>query len=181
MTVDIPEYQIEKDDLVLSEKIEAGNVTVFFLRLNKDFLMSSKYLKRVHLDKTGDQFQMKICDRCYKLLDVEEFENNRIKKGGKITKRPSCRKCRKEKNGVNMSTKDKNFWYKKRDSLNGKLYKCPICEKTTIAGITNHVIDHNHRNGKVRGIICESCNTGLGRFDDNIEMLRKAIKWLQTH
>ena len=34
--------------------------------------------------------------------------------------------------------------------------------------------------GKVRGFLCESCNTGIGRFDDDIEILKKAIHWLQS-
>lgn len=40
-------------------------------------------------------------------------------------------------------------------------------------------VDHNHQTGKVRGLICNNCNTGLGRFKDNIELLREAIKYLE--
>ncbi len=59
-----------------------------------------------------------------------------------------------------------------------ELFKCPICTKVTIAGISKIVLDHNHKTGEVRGYLCESCNTGIGRFDDDPELIQKAIVWL---
>ncbi len=40
-------------------------------------------------------------------------------------------------------------------------------------------IDHCHVNGKVRGILCWPCNTALGKFSDNTEILKSAIRYLQ--
>jgi len=40
-------------------------------------------------------------------------------------------------------------------------------------------VDHNHVTGNVRGLLCNKCNKGLGLFEDNIEHLRNAIKWLE--
>jgi hypothetical protein len=39
-------------------------------------------------------------------------------------------------------------------------------------------IDHCHSNGRVRGLLCMPCNTGLGFFRDNPENLAKAIAYL---
>tara|TARA_B100001778_G_C18340888_1_gene517445 strand:- start:43 stop:579 length:537 start_codon:yes stop_codon:yes gene_type:complete len=39
-------------------------------------------------------------------------------------------------------------------------------------------VDHNHKTKKVRGLLCSQCNTGLGQFEDNPELLRKAIEYL---
>lgn len=39
-------------------------------------------------------------------------------------------------------------------------------------------IDHNHKTGKVRGVLCHSCNTGLGYFYDNPAFLKSAIDYL---
>lgn len=39
-------------------------------------------------------------------------------------------------------------------------------------------IDHCHTTGKIRGLLCRNCNVGLGHFKDSIELLNKAIKYL---
>jgi hypothetical protein len=41
-------------------------------------------------------------------------------------------------------------------------------------------VDHNHRTGKVRGILCSRCNTSLGFVDDNIVLLENMISYLKT-
>jgi hypothetical protein len=39
-------------------------------------------------------------------------------------------------------------------------------------------VDHSHITGKVRGILCPSCNLTIGLFEDNIEIIKNAIKYL---
>lgn len=57
--------------------------------------------------------------------------------------------------------------------------KCAICsEPIQKQGKGTH-IDHNHDTGKVRGLLCPRCNTGLGQFRDDISILQKAIRYLQ--
>jgi len=55
--------------------------------------------------------------------------------------------------------------------------KCAIC-KTTDPGIKGWDTDHKHGTKIVRGILCTSCNNGLGRFKDNIEYLQTAVEYL---
>ena len=59
--------------------------------------------------------------------------------------------------------------------------KCAIClvdfdekERTT----RPHV-DHCHLTGKVRGLLCLACNSGLGQFGDDLVMLTRALNYLQ--
>lgn len=62
------------------------------------------------------------------------------------------------------------------------LFECPICKKLSIPGVTaNIVIDHDHRTGWAREWICDSCNTGIGRFQDDPEMLEKISKYIKSH
>ena len=50
---------------------------------------------------------------------------------------------------------------------------CAICHKPAV------VVDHDHKTGSVRGLLCSRCNAGLGFFDDNIETLKIAMRYLE--
>lgn len=52
---------------------------------------------------------------------------------------------------------------------------CIICHKKV-----KLVLDHNHKTGKVRGLLCNKCNLGLGNFQDSIKLLENAKKYLTT-
>lgn len=63
-------------------------------------------------------------------------------------------------------------------------YSCLICgiseSKGSRWGVL--VVDHCHQTGKIRGLLCSHCNTGLGSFRDNPKFLDQAIKYLnQNH
>jgi len=42
-------------------------------------------------------------------------------------------------------------------------------------------VDHNHRSGTVRALLCDHCNTGLGLFGDSISRLQDAVQYLLDH
>lgn len=64
------------------------------------------------------------------------------------------------------------------DAQNGT---CAICKAPTPGHPrqTNFSVDHNHTTNQIRGLLCHSCNTGIGAFKDSIEILRAAIAYLQ--
>jgi hypothetical protein len=63
--------------------------------------------------------------------------------------------------------------------LESQFNRCKIC-KTDSPGLKGWATDHCHTTGKVRGILCNFCNTGLGLFKDNILILQEAIKYLEV-
>jgi len=68
-------------------------------------------------------------------------------------------------------------WLKMWEDQNGR---CKICgENFTKPGDAN--VDHNHKTGKIRGLICRKCNLGLGNFNDDPELLIKASKYLKKY
>lgn len=54
--------------------------------------------------------------------------------------------------------------------------KCLICKESS----KRLVVDHCHTTGKVRGLLCDHCNTGLGSFRDSPELLLAAAKYLKS-
>lgn len=127
--------------------------------------------------KTGDAYEHKVCNVCNRLLPTTLFQKNQNGKGDRTVRRPSCNDCRKFIDGKDMTSIDKKEWNKVKPYMD--FYECPICHKITIPGLTSKVVlDHNHKTGKPRAWICDSCNTGLGRFKDDIKLLKTAIEYL---
>ena len=54
---------------------------------------------------------------------------------------------------------------------------CEICDRILGSG-RDRAIDHCHDTGKIRGVLCNECNRGLGLLKDNKEILSNAIKYL---
>lgn len=54
---------------------------------------------------------------------------------------------------------------------------CAICKKV---GRGRLHVDHDHHTGKVRGLLCRSCNFGLGNFKDDCGLLRAAVGYLSV-
>lgn len=174
----INNLEIKKNSIGVLKDKNNNKIKIYFINYNITCDIDKNSLSEIKIDKTGDQFQNKICDRCFRYLPSTFFSNNRIKKNA-ITKRPSCKDCRKIKDGVSISNSDRSLWISKKPK-DFTLFECPICKKTTISGISKIVLDHNHHNGKVRGYLCESCNTGIGRFDDDPQIVQNAINWLKN-
>lgn len=148
---------------------------------------------------------MKVCPKCKKELS---FDNYNFDKNGKIN--TVCKYCKNEnyknwyqknkqkvkerKAKYHEKTKEYRRWYtiKLRYGITKEEYetifknqghKCGIC-KNTKSGHKNTdemVVDHCHKTKKVRGLLCNRCNTLLGSVNEDISILRETIKYIKRH
>jgi hypothetical protein len=138
------------------------------------------------------------CRVCTKVKPVTEFVVDIYLKGGRTR---DCKECRAQRfRGPNKAWKDKNpqaverykeanrgttgwkYRIKYNYGITPEEYhaqfefqegKCAICGKEI------EVIDHDHTTNDLRGLLCQRCNRGLGHFDDRIDLLRSALKYLE--
>ena len=111
---------------------------------------------------------MKKCNRCSVEKTIADFPKTpHLKRGYSAI----CKICKVE------SSQLRKFGITTKDALS-VTNVCQLCNKN-LTGI-RVCIDHDHVSGELRGILCSSCNTGLGHLGDSIEGLEKAIAYLRN-
>lgn len=138
----------------------------------------------------------KICSTCKIDKEVRFFEKDKRYKSGYRSQCRSCRYTIQETNRYlkriyrqyGLTPEEYNEFF---DSQNGLCAIChrPYDEKKRPAHLRDFQpkanrklsVDHCHETGKVRGLLCQRCNTGLGFFSDNLELMRSAVQYLENH
>lgn len=130
--------------------------------------------------KCGSSRRMKLKSGYTKCLDCHNTRNREYNRTHKrdypYNKTQAFKKYRRKwalatRYGITLERYD--------EMLLGQEGKCAICgtpttEKKPLA------VDHDHVNGKVRGLLCWSCNPGLANFKDKPEFLECAAKYLRA-
>lgn len=57
--------------------------------------------------------------------------------------------------------------------------RCAICATDQPGGNGRFHVDHCHSTGKIRGLLCTTCNTGLGHFGDDVALMARAIAYIE--
>ena len=154
---------------------------VFLIGQECSFVLPNAEVKKFNPLRTGKGYGGKICNKCHVLLNHSRFDVNQTDSRGGKTSRPSCRKCRLDIDKRVLTAKQMRELNKSRPRK-GTLWRCPICRKRSIVGVTAKVVlDHDKAEGRTRAFICDSCNTGLGRFKNGENILHNAIHYLSQH
>ena len=134
---------------------------------------------------------MKICKVC----GLEKSEKDFY-----ASSRVTCRKCtQKRARDWRKANPDKRAAQKRRAAMKFRLGRggeksynnmyisqngvCAICgekerEKTN-KGMTKHLaVDHDHKTGKTRGLLCKKCNIGISMLGDDLDVLASATSYL---
>jgi hypothetical protein len=146
---------------------------------------------------------MKDCNKCLCSKPESYFHRDASKKDGLRTICIECNKVGKKnwnRENPERKTKRNKEWIKK----NPERYKanqlrikfgitleqynelftaqnggCAICRANGPELKRQLSVDHCHATGKIRGLLCDTCNVGLGYFKDNQNLLAKAIAYLE--
>lgn len=147
----------------------------------------------------------KTCPRCKVKKALSEFHRSQTNYHG-IT--VYCKQCSYEKHAayINKSPKHKaraaeraREWREKnpeRERDNGRKsrygmakgayaemlaaqeHKCAICRSPDPGGRGSFHVDHCHSTGRIRGLLCHGCNVSIGHFQNDPNILRAAIDYL---
>jgi hypothetical protein len=137
------------------------------------------------LQKTGSG-RSTCSDNCKKLLGhnpkwVAKHLAGEEQDAGKLERIKRWRHENQLKKTFGLSVEQFNAMLTKQNGV------CAICEKPERAKSNARVeirrlaVDHCHTTGKVRALLCSACNTALGGFKDDPELLRKAAAYIESH
>lgn len=131
---------------------------------------------------------LKTCKVCGIEKDISSFYSGR--RDCKDCKNAAARQWRKDnpENVARHRIRHNEYLKERRYKINQLEFdqflekqggKCAICNSKFKNTKDTH-IDHCHDSSKVRGLLCNLCNTGLGQFDDNVSYMENAILYLNT-
>jgi hypothetical protein len=128
---------------------------------------------------------LKSCPACKTTKPVHDFSRNRSRKDGLADRCKSCQssstKSWYDKHPLNYTAKqNKRLYGLERTHYDAlRLYQndcCAICQ----GRMSPPHIDHCHKTGHVRALLCASCNFGLGNFKDSPKLLHKAMEYIHN-
>lgn len=160
---------------------EAGARTsrVFVFGMQEEYVIANDQLAPFDPNKTGEGHAAQICNTCHVLKSRDEFDGNQTDAAGRKTPLLSCRICRRDSDKKPMTAAERRE-VKKQRPKDGTLFNCPVCKKNMIVGVTGKVVlDRRRSDGGCLLFLCQSCNTGLGRFKNGEHYLRNALAYLE--
>jgi|SRR5210317_1284950 hypothetical protein len=139
--------------------------------------------------------EQKTCISCGEVKPLEEYTKNGFNTDGKQVYKAKCKPCYNSYKSEWRLARPDNYEKSKdvelkrlygigyQEYLNmlaAQQYACAICGTTDTGAYKAFHVDHCHTTGVVRGLLCSNCNTGIGNLRDDIELLKRAIQYLES-
>jgi len=120
---------------------------------------------------------MAMCNRCQQSKAEDEFP---ALAHGKYW----CRDCLNKANHAQQMRRLRCSPEEFQALLQAQDGKCAICgtsegHRSSRGVVCRLAVDHDHRIDRVRGLLCNNCNRGLGRFKESIKNLESAVRYLK--
>jgi hypothetical protein len=155
--------------------------------------MITKICSGCKLDKSLDNFYPRkrykykvdsICKTCIsiknkgKKMTEKQLEKNKQKTNNYRKNYPekykwSIKQSIYKKLGLNISKEEYDTMLQNQNG------KCVICNNPPLGFKKSLCLDHCHSSLKIRGLLCDNCNAGLGKFKDDVQILKNAILYLE--
>lgn len=159
-------HRCEKEGCLRRPRTKAEPLCEFHRRrANPDFIAPEEVNRLKGLG-------LKLCSRCRMTKPLAEFYAATAKRASR------CKGC------VAAANRERIFGlpsFAFEKMLVAQDNRCAIC--AVVFGKTMRtqaVVDHSHLTGEVRGLLCQSCNFGIGVFDENGRRLRAAASYLMS-
>lgn len=172
-------YYLKNREKIIKRVIE-------YNKLHKD--KRKEYVKKYELNhKESIRKQKEIYGKLYKdkiKNRTNKYRMNNIEKIKDYNKKYYLNHKEEHRlSGIKTNLKIKyNLTMEEYELLGNKQnWKCSICNKDIEKYNKRTHLDHDHNTRKVRSILCDNCNKGLGNFKDDIELLKNAALYLETH
>lgn len=105
------------------------------------------------------------CIVCYKSIDKKHFERKYYKRDKEKIRGRNLQKK------FGLTLEQYNQMAKAQD------FKCAVCKQPETS--KSLAVDHDHKTGQIRGLLCGRCNPGLGFLKDDPERIRNLVKYLE--
>ena len=138
----------------------------------------------------------KICRYCEVEKDLDSFSRH---PNTKDKRNPRCKACKNEQqrqfyqeNREQLLPRFKAYrrlnWRRSQYGISNDEFAAMVAAQNgeclfghAVPETEKLVVDHSHSTGKVRGILCSSCNLAIGHFREDISRLEAAIAYLKLH
>jgi hypothetical protein len=123
------------------------------------------------------------CLDCDLVKRLEDFPRNRNDEQGRHTYCKPCHNARGAETRQRLYGGSRHYHLMRRYGISAAQADAMLEEQDGLCAIcqerpAEHV-DHDHETGAVRGLLCFNCNGGLGQFRDRVDILKKAIAYLE--